>query len=825
MINSISLLDACNMFEERLEILTRELELSVKWHRPAMLVVLYGSEEVRDKATVALEQHILLKFSNRVIHLRLDDKSAKGIFTILQESQNTDDRVYFLNGFDNFMRENNVSLRFLDEYANLVNEKRIRTVLWIAQDEAVNLAHQAPDFWISCQRIIEFETPQNPEQAFLYALDCAWQGETDGLGVFEKDEEREDWLKTQKEDLPSVEARANLLLSLGILNWRKGHFDKSNNILQTALKIAVNLQNNRFEAECYNAIALVKSSLGQYEEAIDAYRQIFHLIPDQVTTWNHMGNLCLKTHHNDEAIIAFQKTIEHNPEDPIAWIGLGNVYSQIGYMNDAIHAYQKAAASAPSLPQPWNGLGNVYMSDGKLDEAIYAYRKSIQLDQQSLTPWLGLAQLFVKHDRGRDALKAYQQALDINPKNSLIWNELGQIYLNLGNHQEAANSFSKAIQLDQGFGLAYRNLALTYTHMGKHRESISIYIRSMELFSREEDQAQSWNYLGDAYRQLSEYDNAMAAYQSADKLIHGQIAVHCQIPANEPQLNSAEMIEIKPEIDSLPSQTEEIYPAIKEGNSVQEELPDQPQPPSWVILTGKLPADQALPSKTPMSWAYPDVQLLSKERGETNMQIVLPKFKEFRVGSTGAADQKNFQPEPGFGGDGVQKNDPANAHVWNGKGNANTQVGDYEAAIQAYSRAIELDDSFGYPYHNLAFIQLKLGRLEEALVYFLKSLELLDTDPEKAVSWNAIGLIYRCRKDYHNAVAAYQKADELDSDCVRFYETVEVLHADLIHRMHKSGSNWATCFSKQAYILRLQTLTSRPPRWTQYLECASAIWL
>ena len=790
MINSISLWDSYNMFEERLEILSRELELSEKWRRPAMLVVLYGSEEVRNEAASVLEQHILLKSGNRVIHMRLEDESAKGIFAILQEHQNTDEWVFFLEGFDNFTRENNVPLRFLDEYANFVNEKRIRTILWIAQDDAMNFAHQAPDFWTSCQRIVELDAPPNPEQAFLYAYDCAWQGAREGLDIFDNDEACNDWLTTQKQDLFSVETRANLLLSIGIHNWRKGDFEKSDNILQTALKVAVKLQNNQFEAECYNAIALVKSSLGQHEEAIDAYRQVIQLIPNQFTIWNHMGNLCLKTHRNDEAIIAFQKTIEHSPEDPIAWIGLGNVYSQIGYKNDAITAYQKAATFAPSLPQPWNGLGNVYMSDGKLEEAVQAYRKSIKLNQQSITPWLGLAQLFAKHDRGRDALKAYRQVLEINPKNSLIWNDLGQMYLRLDDYQDAANSFSKAIQLDQRFGFAYRNLAITYSYMGNYREAISVHIRSMELFSREDDQAQSWNYLGEAYRQLGEYDNAMTAYQMADKLLHGRIADQHPVPVNELQPNPAGAVDIKHEMDFLPVQTEEIYPAITEENGVQEELPDQPQSPNWVFPTRKLPepgafatpgcqpADRALSSKVPKSRVYSDAQLLSGERGESDMQIALPKIKEFRTDSVEGADSQIFKPEPGFRGKSVQKNGSTDAHVWNEKGNAHTQAGDYEAAIRAYSRAIEMDASFGQPYNNLAFVHLKLGRPEEALLYSLKSLELLNTDQEKAVSWNEVGLIYRGRKDYHNAMAAYQKADELDPDSIRRYETVEYLHTD-----------------------------------------------
>jgi tetratricopeptide (TPR) repeat protein len=557
------------------------------------------------------------------------------------------------------------------------------------------------------------------------------------------------------------------------------------------LKIAIKLQNNQIEVECYNAIALVKSSLGKHEEAIDAYRQAIHMVPNQITAWNHMGNLCLKIHRNDEAIIAFQKTIEHSPEDPIAWIGLGNVYSQIGYMNDAIRAYQKAIAFAPTLPQPWNGLGSVYASIGKLDEAIHAYQKSIQLNQQSITPWLGLAHLFSKYDRDREVIKAYQQALDIDSKNSSIWNNLGQTFLKLGDYQQAAHSFSKAIQLDQGSGRAYSNLAITYTYMGKHREAISLYTRSIESFSKEEEKAESWNHLGDVYRRLNEYDNAMAAYQRADNLIHGRIADLPQPPTDEPQPNPNTTVEAKSEMAFLTSSIEEIHPDLTEENRVQEDLLGEQQLPSWIfptetlpelkdsILCGHLIKDQMLTSKIQMTQAYPSDQIVNEEeRGETAMQIALLKFKEIRERSEGGTDSQKELQGSQFVEEVALKADAPNAHICNERGNFHIQSGDYEVAIQAYNQAIELDPSFGWPYNNLALAHLKLHKLEEALLLYLKGIELLDSDQEKAVSWNGVGFIYRCWNDYHNAMAAYQKADELDPDNSDLHETVEYLHTD-----------------------------------------------
>jgi tetratricopeptide (TPR) repeat protein len=45
-----------------------------------------------------------------------------------------------------------------------------------------------------------------------------------------------------------------------------------------------------------------------------------------------------------------------------------------------------------------------------------------------------------------------------------------------------------------------------------------LYQRSIELFTSDKDKAITWNRLGNVYRLMNDYDNAIAAYQTADEL-------------------------------------------------------------------------------------------------------------------------------------------------------------------------------------------------------------------------------------------------------------------------------------------------------------------
>lgn len=115
--------------------------------------------------------------------------------------------------------------------------------------------------------------------------------------------------------------------------------------------------------------------------------------------------------------------------------------------------------------------------------------------------------------------------IDMDTKNAYVWNELGNVYFNAGSFDDAIVAYSKAIELDRQFAWPYTNKALCYVQKGRLEEAIPLYQRSIELFSNEEDKAVTLNRLGNVYRRQNDYENAIAAYQRADELDPGNVAI------------------------------------------------------------------------------------------------------------------------------------------------------------------------------------------------------------------------------------------------------------------------------------------------------------
>ena len=103
---------------------------------------------------------------------------------------------------------------------------QFRAIFWLTQNEIMDLAHHAPDFWVHRNCAIEFSESPKTEQILQRTLESAWQGIGENAGPFEdidaKISLRETLLAKLPEEEEKISTLAHSLLTLGILNWRKG---------------------------------------------------------------------------------------------------------------------------------------------------------------------------------------------------------------------------------------------------------------------------------------------------------------------------------------------------------------------------------------------------------------------------------------------------------------------------------------------------------------------------------------------------------------------------------------------------------------------------
>eukprot|EP01122_Echinamoeba_exundans_P001998 TRINITY_DN11966_c0_g1_i1.p1 TRINITY_DN11966_c0_g1~~TRINITY_DN11966_c0_g1_i1.p1 ORF type:complete len:929 (+),score=147.93 TRINITY_DN11966_c0_g1_i1:67-2853(+) len=101
--------------------------------------------------------------------------------------------------------------------------------------------------------------------------------------------------------------------------------------------------------------------------------------------------------------------------------------------------------------------------------------------------------------------------------------------------------------------------------------------------------------------------------------------------------------------------------------------------------------------------------------------------------------------------------------IWFRKGLIMQKLKRHDDSIDAFQRAISLNDSASYRFH-LGESYRKSSQNAEALVQFERAVEL---QPNYLVAWNSAGLARSSQRDYINALSCFEKALEISpSDCV-----------------------------------------------------------
>ena len=804
-------------FEDRIDILFHELELATKWRRPSVLLAIYSSEYIRADADIALENR-LHDLGQSTYHIKIKNQKSADVSLLISELANLSNVVFFIEGLRwGEGGDDRCTYRILNKSREFFIENKIRVVFWLTENEAIDLAHFAPDYWSFRHRVIEFVDSPKTEQSSPNVLESAWQGKEEFTDIAEDLDAKIALRIALLTDLPkdneSTSARANLLLTLGILHWRKGDYEKASQFLNTALDLAAGMEDARFEALCFNAIALVETNLGRTEDAIQAYQNAISLAPEQISPCNNLGNLYKKLERHEEALAAFQKAIEQNASDSLSWTGLGDLYHVFGRNDDAIYAFLKAIEFSPNYAPSWSGLGNSYMAEGQLDEALGAHLKAIEIDRHTVDSWFAQGDINKLQGKIEDASMAYRTIIELDPKNVQAWNKLGDLYYSTGAYEEALNAYQKAVESDPGCILSYGNLASVYVQKGCHAEAIPLLQKGIELSADITDTVNLWNRLGDAYRQLDDYEHGMAAYLSADALDPQKDFARPESSSTEPdpQFTPSEDISIQPlsNFKLRCMQEKFLHPELTE--------------PAVTCPPDNLPSldDKAtIPgsSKNPfLSWldGLASVMTPLQEVETTGVNGSNPTATGEPAEIEGTSEMASFQPETNnMAADAVEpiqpdkedtadlnkpspvvsdsqpipdtpvKNEPEaiteaeiasqtgaaieeeNAHLWNELGNIYFNTGAYAEAINAFEKAIELDRTYGWSYNNLAALYSHQGRYKDAIPLYNKGLQFLGEAKDKALLWNRMGDAYRRLHEHDQAKAAYRKAMELDPDNV-----------------------------------------------------------
>ena len=529
--------------------------------------------------------------------------------------------------------------------------------------------------------------------------------------------------------------------------------------------------------------------------------------------WDELGRIF-------NAVVAYQeKNLEFNKRFISPWIRLGNVFEQQDRNKEAISAYEKAIEIDSDNPQNWFEVGNLHFKTENHREAIKAFKKAIELDPGFGWAHSNLALTLVATGDTEQAITHYLKGIELlqdSKDKAVAWNRLGNAYRKIDRYDAALEAFHKADELDRDNGGFRDNLdqvpdgptVMQAGPEGSPAAATALNVRPIELIVVEsglEDAAARTSgrksILPDGATPeapAAPLQRALPAEQStaempAEKAApKSAAATSSEAPRGNPSPRAGD--------ETVTVVVQETIETFTQTAPVTQESPEKadrplsleapvepadnavPQAIDIVTSEGSAPSAQATgepaavigPAESPEGqsdrWEAAD-----SGAADAAQQIAYEEFLKdsnepvhlFQPGG-GEEDEPAASPEPVAtldpSGELQIEMDTKNAHVWNELGNVYFNTNAYDDAIVAYSKAIELDRWFAWPYSNLALAYVQRRRFVEAILLYQRSIELFANDKDKAISWNRLGNVYRRLNDYENAISAYQRADALDPD-------------------------------------------------------------
>ena len=185
---------------------------------------------------------------------------------------------------------------------------------------------------------------------------------------------------------------------------------------------------------------------GRLDEAIEQYRQVLALTPDDALAHSNLGTALAAQDRLDEAIGHYERALALAPGDADAHSNLGNALIALDRIDDGVASLRRALDIDPSSAEAHAALGiALHGGGGELEDAIVHLRRAIDLGAASADLHNRLGIVLGSRDRLDEAAVQFRRALDLDPNHVDAHANLGTALQMQGRLDEAVARFRQAL--------------------------------------------------------------------------------------------------------------------------------------------------------------------------------------------------------------------------------------------------------------------------------------------------------------------------------------------------------------------------------------------
>lgn len=221
--------------------------------------------------------------------------------------------------------------------------------------------------------------------------------------------------------------------------------------------------------------------LGRDQEAVQAYRQLIAISPNDATAWYNCGAILAACGEQAESYDYFRKALERDPCYGLALYGTATALQKLGRLDEALAVCGELLIQTPAEFKAWFLRGNILYALGRAAEALAAFDKALALEPKDLGALCNRGEALRQLGRLPEAATMFTEVLATDPHYVEALLGRGMVEFKSARTEEALKSFTTALEADPASATAHCGRGLALQELGRFAEAMADFERSLAL--------------------------------------------------------------------------------------------------------------------------------------------------------------------------------------------------------------------------------------------------------------------------------------------------------------------------------------------------------
>jgi len=216
---------------------------------------------------------------------------------------------------------------------------------------------------------------------------------------------------------------------------------------EAAVELRAALSISPYQIDWHIQLGRALDEMGQFEQAIDAYRDALEIDADHVHALNHLGVSLHRLGRNPAAIEIFDRLEAIDPAFEPAYCNRILCYTELGDHQRAEEMFYTARLYRDQCPTCYFNIGQSLAARGQLDRAIFCWQKTIDLSGDHVRVRARIAETLRHRGFQELARRHYIEGLRLEPNDAPVLLDYVSLLIDMRRFDEAEAKLEQAVRV------------------------------------------------------------------------------------------------------------------------------------------------------------------------------------------------------------------------------------------------------------------------------------------------------------------------------------------------------------------------------------------